>query len=157
MYRKGVFDDFPAWSFVMPVSDWTQHALHAQHGTIGYIDEPMAVYRQHGGGIHSPKPVTYQTRIAVEMLRRFRCAMPHEYGSRIDRSLCRSYARLARQYCDEGRLTDARQSLKECLREVRPGLRIPWNPLLRVVIRAWHPAFHTRCKRLVQAMGRVRF
>jgi glycosyltransferase involved in cell wall biosynthesis len=155
MYRKGVFDEFPVWSFVMPISDWTQHVLHAQHGAIGYIDEPMAVYRQHGGGIHSMKPLTHQTRVAVEMLRRFRCALPRGHGRRINSSLCRSYCRLARQYCDEGKPADAKRCLRECFREVYPSLRISWRSLLSVTIRAWHPAFHERGKRLLQATSRL--
>ncbi len=144
MYRKGVFDEYPAWSFVMPISDWTQHVLHAQHGAIGYIDEPMAVYRQHRGGIHAMTPIPNQMRIGVEMLRRFRCAMPREYGGRINRSLCRSYCQLARQYCDEGRPAQARRCLKECLREVYPSPHLPWRTLLRTMIQAWCPAVAER-------------
>ncbi len=153
MYRRGVFDEYPAWSFVMPISDWTQHVLHAQHGAIGYLDEPMAVYRQHRGGIHSMTPVAHQMRIGLEMLRRFRCAMPREYGSRINRSLCRSYCRLVRLYWDEGRSTEAGRCLWECFREVYPSPHLPWRTLLCVMIRAWHPAVDERCAQLRQAIS----
>jgi glycosyltransferase involved in cell wall biosynthesis len=155
MYRKGVFNEFPAWSFVMPISDWTQHVLHAQHGAIGYIDEPMAVYRQHAGGIYSMKPATYQRRIDVEMLRRFRCAMPRRHRSRINRSLCKSYCWLIRRYCDEGKPAEAKQCLEECFREVHPSLQIPWRSLLGGMIRTWHLALRERCKRLLPAACRL--
>ncbi len=147
MYRKGVFEEFPPWSFVMPVSDWTQHVLHAQYGTIGYLDKPMAVYRQHGGGIYAPKPPTHHLQVAVEMLRRFRCVMPRGQERQINRSLCESYCTLAHLYCDEGRPGEAKRCLKECLREIHPSLRVPWYNLLKVIVRARHPAFHAWCKR----------
>jgi glycosyltransferase involved in cell wall biosynthesis len=31
--------------------DWFMHILHAQNGKIGFINEPMSVYRRHAGGL----------------------------------------------------------------------------------------------------------
>jgi glycosyltransferase involved in cell wall biosynthesis len=153
MYRKGVVPECPAWFHVMPVGDWPLHLLHARHGEIGYIDEPMGVYRQHGGGVYSMKPATYRLRVPVEMLRRFRCVMDREYRDAINTSLCRSYCILAKQYCDEGKLAEARRCLAECFHEVRPSLRIPARDLLKLAVRAYTPGLHKLCK---QAFKRPR-
>jgi glycosyltransferase involved in cell wall biosynthesis len=150
MYRRGVFGDFPVWYYSMPVGDWCHHILHAQHGDVGYIDEPMAVYRQHGGGIYSMKPALYRLRIAVDVLRRFRCVMPHESQDAVNTSLCKSYCMLTYQYCDEGKLTEARRCLGECLREVRPSLHLPVQALLKAASKAYIPGLHKLGKRVFQ-------
>jgi glycosyltransferase involved in cell wall biosynthesis len=150
MYRRGVFGDFPAWCYGMPVGDWCHHILHAQHGDIGYIDEPMGVYRQHSGGIYSPRPAADRLRVAVEMLRRFRCIMARESQGVINASLCSSYCALAHQYCDEGKRAEARQCLVECFHEVRPSVRIPVRDLLKATVRAYAPGLHKLCKRAFQ-------
>ncbi len=47
MVRNHLIGDPPAWCDEMPVGDLPLIALHALHGPIGYLDEDMAVYRQH--------------------------------------------------------------------------------------------------------------
>jgi glycosyltransferase involved in cell wall biosynthesis len=51
MFRSGLFESFPGWFDTVWSLDWPLHILNAQHGTIGYIDEVMGAYRQHGGGM----------------------------------------------------------------------------------------------------------
>lgn len=53
MYRNG--GEIPEWFESMPMGDWPTHILNAQWGPIGYIDEIMASYRLHDGGIWSAK------------------------------------------------------------------------------------------------------
>ncbi|MDR2410761.1 MAG: glycosyltransferase [Bacteroidales bacterium] len=53
MYRwrfndKQIADVFPR--SIMPL-DWYLHLLHAQNGSIGFIEDVMSVYRRHPGGI----------------------------------------------------------------------------------------------------------
>jgi pentatricopeptide repeat protein len=148
MYRRGVLGEYPAWFYVMPVGDWYHHILHAQHGDIGYIDELMAVYRQHSGGVYSAKPAIYRLRIAVDVLRRFRCVLPRECHGALNTSLCKSYCTLMYQYCDEGRLAEARRCLGECLREVRPSLHLPVRGLLKAASKACTPSLHKLGKRV---------
>jgi glycosyltransferase involved in cell wall biosynthesis len=151
MYRRGVFGEYPGWFCIMPVGDWCHHILHAQHGAIGYIDESMGVYRQHSGGIYSMKPATYRLRIAVEVLRRFRCVLGRESWGAIDNSLVKAYCALIHQYCDDGKLLEARQCLGECLREMRPSRHIPAIYLLNAAARLYTPSFHRLCKRMLKA------
>ncbi len=39
------------WPRGISPGDWFLHILHAEKGKIGFIDEPMAVYRRHAGGL----------------------------------------------------------------------------------------------------------
>lgn len=48
MYRATTYNDLP--DDIMPL-DWYLHLLHAKIGKIGFIDENMAVYRRHKGGV----------------------------------------------------------------------------------------------------------
>lgn len=146
MYRRGLFDRHPAWCFDVPVYDWMQLVLHAQYGAVGYIDEPMAVYRQHGGGVYSMSGATDRLGVAIEMLKRFRPAFARKYRRAIDTSLCRHYCRLTHQYCDEGKPAEARSSIRECLREVRVPPLAPAGGLLKATLRAYTPGLHRRCK-----------
>ena len=53
MYRNGLIKEFPDWFLRVPVGDKPLYILLAQHGSIGYINEVMGVYRIHPGGIWS--------------------------------------------------------------------------------------------------------
>lgn len=52
MFRNNLFNKFPEWFFNSPVGDFPLNILNAQYGKIGFINEPMAVYRRHKGGLH---------------------------------------------------------------------------------------------------------
>ncbi len=153
MYRRGVFARYPAWCFLMPIGDWTQHVLHAQHGAIGYIDEPMGIYRQHGGGIYSTSSAAHRLRIAIQMLRHFECVVPASCRPVINRSLYRHYCQLVGQYCDEGRLDDARCCMKECLRHVHLNRQIPVWSLLNLILRVSVPRLHGRFRWILGLTG----
>ncbi len=53
MFRNKLFDIFPSWYSNLKYGDWPLHILNAQYGKIGYINETMAVYRIHQGGVAS--------------------------------------------------------------------------------------------------------
>ena len=73
------------------------------------------------------------------MLRRFRCVLGRESWGAIDNSLCKAYCALIHQYCDEGKLSEARQCLGECLREIRPSRHLPAIYLLNATARTVRP------------------
>jgi glycosyltransferase involved in cell wall biosynthesis len=154
MYRRGLVCEYPAWFFLTPVADWPHHILHAWHGDIGYIDEPMGVYRQHPDGVYSAKDRAAKLRIAVDVLRRLCCVVPREHRIKARQSLCTAYCRLIWEYCDRGREDEARRCMSECIREVRPGLSFPVRELLATALRAHAPGLHRRLKRTLKGSDR---
>jgi glycosyltransferase involved in cell wall biosynthesis len=52
MFRNGLLGKFPDWYFKSEIGDFPLHIMNAQHGKIGFLDEPMAVYRRHKEGRH---------------------------------------------------------------------------------------------------------
>ena len=55
VYRRGLFGKIPGWFHELPIGDWPLHVLNAQYGDIGYLNEVMAVFRVHAGGIWSSR------------------------------------------------------------------------------------------------------
>ena len=55
VYRKEHFEELPNWFREVHFADWALHAICAQHGPIGYMDELMGVYRMHAGGMWSSR------------------------------------------------------------------------------------------------------
>lgn len=55
VFRRESLGEFPSWFFHCEViiEDWALTVLIARRGCIGYIDEVMAVYRKHSGGVWS--------------------------------------------------------------------------------------------------------
>ena len=57
IFRNGLIAEFPAWYFDARVNrafdDWGLYVLNAEHGDIGYLDEPLSAYRVHEGGAWS--------------------------------------------------------------------------------------------------------
>jgi glycosyltransferase involved in cell wall biosynthesis len=118
MFRNRLFQGFPDWFCTLQIGDWPLHVLNAQHGQIGYINEVMAAYRKHPGGVWAGQtlPWRWQQNIA------FYEAVGAHLGVRYRRivksriSLC--LFQLSVAYHKEGELAKARKcalrSLVEC-------------------------------------------
>ncbi len=57
MFRNGLLGQLPEWYYGLALGDWPLWVLLAQHGQAGYINETMAAYRVHSGGVHSGTPL----------------------------------------------------------------------------------------------------
>jgi len=53
LFRKSAINSFPPSFYQMKNPDWMIHVLCAEKGKIGFINEVMAVYRVHSGGVWS--------------------------------------------------------------------------------------------------------
>lgn len=74
VYRNGVVREIPQWVSRLRVADWPMLILHAEHGRFGYIDEVMAVYRRHSGGVWSGASREERIRTIVDM---YACVNEH--------------------------------------------------------------------------------
>jgi glycosyltransferase involved in cell wall biosynthesis len=66
VFRSGLLRDIPGWYTTFPIGDWPLHILNAEHGNIGYIDEILAAYRVHSGGVWSSNMALYRKVDDVE-------------------------------------------------------------------------------------------
>jgi glycosyltransferase involved in cell wall biosynthesis len=116
MFRRGLFGTLPAWyDALFPITDWPLHILNAEHGAIGYLDEVMAVYRYHSGGLYSPFS---EERKLAETLK-FYDTMNRNLGYRYDRlvrtAISKYFIEWAEEYHARGNVTQARACFRTTL------------------------------------------
>ncbi len=51
MFRRASCPTIPDWYLTLAIGDWLLHALTAEHGDVGYINEVLSVYRIHDQGL----------------------------------------------------------------------------------------------------------
>ena len=123
MFRNDLIGDVPDWYVAMfPITDWPLHILHAEHGSIGYIDEVMGAYRYHSGGLYS----VLSERRKLETTAAFYETMDANLGGRhsaaITRGMFQYFYEWAEAYVRRGDLEGARACLRRCLARRPPGV-----------------------------------
>ena len=98
MFRNELFDEFPDWYFRIPMGDWPLHILNSQHGTIGYLDEVMGVYRIHRGGQWISAGRIQNCLDHIRAYRFFYNCLGQKYGKLIELEISRRYYGLAKAY-----------------------------------------------------------
>jgi glycosyltransferase involved in cell wall biosynthesis len=123
MYRNGLIGDVPPWyRSLFPITDWPLHILHAEHGTIGYVDEVMAVYRHHSGGLYSALAESRKLDATAAFYDVMNVNFGRRYESVITRATFRYFYDWAREYARRGDLDAATSCLRRCLARRPPGL-----------------------------------
>lgn len=115
MYRGGLVSELPNWLDKLSMGDWSFHILNAQHGYIGYINEVMAAYRIHSGGVWSSKSPKWQLQETIKALEAFKIHLDPKYDFILNLALADKHERLSRWYKLEAEKiqNDLTNSLKE--------------------------------------------
>lgn len=92
MFRNRLFGELPDWFADVVVGDWTLHLLNAAHGNIGFLPEPMSVYRIHRGGIFSNQSVEFKIVATFKMLTK----IDHHLGGKFTREIDENRLRAVR-------------------------------------------------------------
>jgi glycosyltransferase involved in cell wall biosynthesis len=116
MYRKDSISPVPSWyEGFFPITDWPLHILSSQHGSIGYLNEVMGIYRLHSGGLYSS--LNEGRKLASTF--RFYQAMNTHLGKRYDRIAGEASSKYfydwAREYLRKGDVRRARYCFRLCL------------------------------------------
>lgn len=128
MFRNGLFGEFPSWFLTTPSGDWPLHVLNALHGDIGYIDEVMAVYRLHGGGMWSVHSPSDQKQRAIQTLETLRLNLGPRYEGELVASLAHWRISLLYSIAQEQGWTEAVHR--------GPALLMGWDVPKSTVLRA---------------------
>lgn len=114
MFRHRLFPEFPDWFYDMPTGDMPLHVLNAQKGDIGFIDEVMAAYRIHEGGVwshgvapndwsaNSPEQLRYRAERAQAMVLLYE-TLEHYLGAPYRKLLRQQIGLFAMQWTDLNR------------------------------------------------------
>ena len=103
MFRNHLFGPFPEWFSDVIIGDWVIHILNAAHGKIGFLPEPMSVYRIHAGGIFSSKGLDFKLTTIFKMLAQLDRHLGGRYTEEIDKYRLRTVRWLVGQWENEQR------------------------------------------------------
>lgn len=90
VFRNGLLSDFPDWFLRAPIGDWALTVLLAEHGSIGYLDELMSVWRHHTGGAWTGIAERDRLRQTLEMYDLFDAHLRYRYTATFEpvRAVC---------------------------------------------------------------------
>jgi glycosyltransferase involved in cell wall biosynthesis len=94
MLRRGAVTELPSWYASSRWEDWPLYILYAERGKIGYLNEVMAVYRNHGRGLWSGLDPVSQLEAVVHFLEDLDGRLEYRYRHPIERSLSKYRDRL---------------------------------------------------------------
>lgn len=94
MLRRKALAELPAWYASCLWEDWPLYILYAERGKIGYLNEVMAVYRNHGRGLWSGLGPVAQLEAVIRFLEDVDERLGRRYRLPIEASVAKYRARL---------------------------------------------------------------
>lgn len=116
MYRREPMVEIPDWFLTARMGDWPLNIFKAQHGKIGYIDEVMAAYRVHAGGVWSLSKRSHQLLTSIKVLDHIDRDLGFKYSDTIRAAKTRFLFELAELYLQRGHARFALIPVKHGLR-----------------------------------------
>ena len=126
MFRNGLIKSFPDWYYDLKMGDWPLHVMHAQYGNLAYINEVMAVYRMHSGGVWSQQTYVIQSQLIVAMLKKLESFLEPEYTPAIKSTVSIMNTEIFCASAASGQTSEAKQYFFTCLYScilLKPELR----------------------------------
>jgi len=95
MYRWGSVGPLPDWFLDLKLGDWPLHILVARSGKIELMDEVMAVYRLHSGGMWTSGQAIDQKYAMMRMMKAVDRHLDFKYTNLVLRWLAKTYLDMA--------------------------------------------------------------
>jgi glycosyltransferase involved in cell wall biosynthesis len=130
--RRDLFGPLPSCFLEMKVGDWPRLVLVARQGKIELLDEVMAVYRIHSGGMFSSLSPPSQSLETTRMLTVLDKHLGFQYTSTIRQTLAESYFELACHARQDGNRMQTGKHLVTCIRYGGWHLRGTWRTLAAI-------------------------
>ena len=136
MFRTTAIKDVPSWYHsLFPITDWPLYILAAEHGTIGYIDEVMSVYRYHAGGLYSAKNEEQKLQSTAHFYRIMDANTGRRYHDLIRAASSIYFFEWAEEYVRRRDLGRARACLWRSLLGGGVGDGVSWRAFTRLAAR----------------------
>ncbi len=143
--RRKYISQFPKWFFEMKLGDWPLCAMVARYGTIELLDEILAAYRIHCGGVWSSVSQGVRAEESLRMLRALDKEFGYQYTDTIRETIVSMYHSLAFDSRSKGRRMEAARHLVNYIRNGgwhRPGsARVIAGMITFEVIGSWYKVF----------------
>ena len=136
MFRRSALPEIPSWyDDFFPITDWPLYILAAEHGSIGYIDEVMCLYRHHPGGLYSSRSEAEK----LNTIERFYRVMDANTGGKYHRAICSArstyFLEWAEEYLKRRNFGRARSCLWRSLAGGGIGRGVSWRAFGRMTAR----------------------
>jgi glycosyltransferase involved in cell wall biosynthesis len=135
VYRWGGIAPFPSWFCRLGLGDLPRHAMVVNQSTIELLDDCMAVYRVHSGGIWSSQDQTSQAREHARMLKALNRHLRFRYTNIIRPNVARSYLELATSSRAKGNRGQTANDVLDCL--LNGGWQLPSSRRLLASLAAY--------------------
>jgi glycosyltransferase involved in cell wall biosynthesis len=143
--KRKYISQFPKWFFEMKVGDWPLCTMVARYGTIELMDEIMAAYRIHPGGVWSSMPQAIRAEQRLQVLRALDKELRYEYRNAIREAVASVYRGLA---CDSRSRGKRIETARHMVNYVRSGgwhcpggARVIASMITYEVIGPWYRVF----------------
>lgn len=160
IFRAGLVEKFPEWFHKIKLGDWPFFVLLAQHGTIGFINEIMGVYRVHSMGGWSMKPKILRADAVREMYEHIYEHVNANPAFRFDRNImgivARGYFNLAYFYEANGNLVKAKSYALKCLGLYRFHQELSRWSLLKTLLRLYFSSIYMIYKGITRLSRKLR-
>jgi glycosyltransferase involved in cell wall biosynthesis len=117
--RRRFVGHLPKWLFRMKLADWPICALTARHGSIELMDEVLATYRVHRGGVWTSMPRVTQLEESVRMLKELNEELHYRYAEVIAANITGCYLWCVSMLNTEGDRSRALELISEAQRYLR--------------------------------------
>ncbi len=102
MFRNRFIQKLPDWFAKLPMTDWPTHVMNAQHGNIGYINEVMATYRVHDGGVWSRMGYAERITANLRFYKEINRYLSYRYDALISAQASAWWKRLSVELIEQG-------------------------------------------------------
>ena len=114
--RWGSMGRLPDWFLSLSLADWPMFALLAREGTIELMDDIMADYRVHSGGIWSSRSESSRLQDAIRALHFLAPVLGARHNKAVRKMVARCYLRWGEIAQGMGKRAETGMCLVNCLR-----------------------------------------
>jgi glycosyltransferase involved in cell wall biosynthesis len=134
MYRRSALERLPAGLFDIDSYDWIVSICVARHSLIGFLEEPMSVYRLHPGGAWTQKPLLAKLQAQLDLIPAY-----DELTDRVFHSEFEALAGRLRQLIGSSRVEKAIGTVTQPVGRALPTLLEYSPPVLLAIVQAIVP------------------
>jgi glycosyltransferase involved in cell wall biosynthesis len=115
IFRNSLIQSFPTWFYKSPVGDTPLFVLLAQHGKIGFIEQPMAIYRIHDKGIWQGADGLVRVQMAIKTHTLLQTYLGKKYEKKFNILFSNLYLNEARLMAERGDYANSKFYFKKSI------------------------------------------
>jgi glycosyltransferase involved in cell wall biosynthesis len=135
LYRNYGLGPLPEWLIKLAMCDWPFHVLHALKGNVVFVDEVLAAYRVHGGGVWSQLQESVVRMREIDFFRAILQILPAPYDRVARVELIERLYDESNTAFRDGRISEAKSFFDEALSCEVPGTKLPLRRKARMTLR----------------------